>query len=673
MAREIGQHLKSKAGWKECRELGRLRLKLLGGFEAQIISGPVLDIATRKSRALLAYLAFPTGRPHSRDKLVGLLWSDRGDEQARNSLRQALTELGKALSAVEPSPLLKLRDTLALDPATVEVDALIFEGLAARDATSDLKRAAELYAGDLLDGLDARDAAFEYWLTIERQRLRGLAATVLKKLLTHDSGPSAIAVDQRLLALDPLQEEGHRALMRLYVEAGEASAALRQYELCRVMLKRDLDAIPSPETEALFSEIRQRPGGSTAPSPDHAQVVPTHKPQPHTPALSKPIIAVLPFVNMSGDPGQQYFSDGLTEDIITELSRLRSLTVIARHSSFAFRSQAIDVVEVSQRLGAGLVVEGSVRRAGNRVRITARLIDAESGSQVWSEHYDRELTDIFAVQDEIVRAIVATLPGRIDEAGMSLARRKRPENMTAYDCYLRGVELYLTMDRNAEPVARQWFEKALASDPKLAIAYSWIAALHFRDWYLMQSAEDLEQALIKAKRGATLDPNDSQCQNMLGCVRLYRKEFGEAAFHLERALALNPNNTRAMEVMAWLATYRGRATEGLDWMDTALRLNPYPPPWFAGCQAMVLYGLHRYEEAAAILSRESIVDAWISLYLVASLGQLGRLAEAQAWGAQFREEQPERSLLQFAAIEPYENLADLDHLLDGLRKAHISA
>ena len=241
-----------------------LRLKLLGGFEARIVSGPVLDIAARKSRALLAYLALPTGRTHSRDKLVGLLWSDRADEQARNSLRQALTELGKALGATEPSPLVKLRETLALDPTMVEVDALVFEGLAAGEATSDLQRAAELYAGDLLDGLDARDAAFEEWLTVERQRLRGLAATVLKKLLTQDTGPSAIAVAQRLLVLDPLQEEGHRALMRLHAEAGETSAALRQYEHCREILKSELDVTPSPETTALYQSIRRAIGRASA-------------------------------------------------------------------------------------------------------------------------------------------------------------------------------------------------------------------------------------------------------------------------------------------------------------------------------------------------------------------------------------------------------------------------
>src|SRR5262249_32460321 len=176
-----------------------------------------------------------------------------------------------------------------------------------------------------------------------------------------------------------------------------------------------------------------------------------------------------------------------------------------------------------------------------------------------------------------------------------------------------------------------------------------------------------------AKRGAELDPNDSECQGCLGIMRLYRKEFDEAAFHLGRALALNPNDTHVLVETGWLATYRGRPAEGLEWMDRAVRLNPYPPPWFGSSRSMALYCLHRYEEAATILARESNPDAWILAYLLASYGQLGRSADAETQDARFREQRPKLSLLQVAAIEPYENAADLDHLLEGLRKAGVSS
>ena len=646
----------------------RLRLKILGGFEARIGPGQPLDIAIRKTRALLAYLAVPAGRAHTRDKLASLLWSDRGDEQARNSLRQALTELGRILADIEPSPLVKRRDILLLDPEAVEVDAMLFERLAVSSDASDLRRASVIYAGDLLDGFGVRDQAFEDWLRDERERYRELAIAALKKLVTCETGANALAVAQRLLTLAPLQEEAHRTVMRHHADGGNIGAALRQYESCRELLKGALDVEPSPETEALRCQIRDRTN-TTAPVRLPAEAAGAGGTGDESSKLS---IAVLPFRNLTDDVAQRYFSDGITEDIITELSRFRSLTVIARHSSFALRDQPLDVAEMAQKLGVECIVEGSVRRAGNRARITARLIDAESGSQLWSEHYDRDLTDIFAVQDKIVHAIVATLPGRIDAIGIRLARRKRPENLTAYDCFLRGLELYQTMDRAAEPSARHWFEKAIAADPNLAVAYSYISALHLRNWYLDLSAQDLEQALDMARRAADLDPNDGQIQGGLGVIRLYRKEFDEAAFRLERALALNPNDTLVMVWMGWLATYRGRPAEGLDWMSKAASLNPYPPSWFNTTQAMVLYGLHRYEESAAILERESNPSAWVLAYLLAAYGRTGRLDEARARGAKFREQRPDRSLLQVAAIEPYESARDLDHLLDGLRKAGVS-
>jgi TolB-like protein/DNA-binding SARP family transcriptional activator/Flp pilus assembly protein TadD len=662
--------------------MASLELVLFGGFRACAGGRPV-DVPGRKERALLAILALSLGELRSRDKLAGLLWSDRADKQARDSLKSAIARLKQALGPLQPPPIVSDRDCLCLDREGVAVDVAAFERLIGEGTPESIAQATTLYRGDLLDGLDVRDPAFEEWLLLERQRLRVLARDALGVLLdrhlatgAHDS---AAAVAHRLLALDPLREAAHRALMQVYAEQGQTALALKQYQFCRDTLQRELGVKPEPETDKLYRSIQEKRAairptvGEPKVTLSETKVGPGASPRPELEAAAsvKPAIAVLPFRNLSDDAVQRYFSDGITEDIITELSRVRSLTVIARHSSFAFRDHPLDVVAVAQKLGVECIVEGSVRRAGNRARITARLIDTESGGQLWSEHYDRDLTDIFAVQDEIVQAIVATLPGRIDAAGMSLARRKRPENLTAYDCFWRGLELYQTMDRAAEPSARHWFEKAIAADPNLAVAYSYISALHLRNWYLELSAQDLEQALDLARRAADLDPNDGEIQGGLGVMRLYRKEFAEAAFRLNRAIVLNPNDTLVMVWMAWLATYRGRPAEGLDWMSKAQRLNPYPPSWFDTSQAMVLYGLHRYEEAAAILPRES-TDAWVLAYLLAAYGHVGRLEEARTLEAKFRSQRPDRSLLQVAAIEPYESAADLDHLLDGLCRAGVS-
>ncbi len=268
-------------------------------------SGPALDIATRKTRALLAYLALPAGRVHARSKLVNLLWSNRGDEQARNSLRQALTELGRALGTGQPGLLVKDHDTIALDAGAVEVDALLFERLTAAGNADDLRRADELFVGDLLDGVDIPDFNFEDWLRLERQRLRDFALTVVKKLLGTQTAQAAVVVAKRLVALDPLQEEGHQALMRLHAEAGETAAALRQYDACRDILKRELNIAPSQETEELNRAIASSPWNThSAAAHHHGLVVGAHRDRSvdQNAIIVDPSVAVLPFTYPSGDP-----------------------------------------------------------------------------------------------------------------------------------------------------------------------------------------------------------------------------------------------------------------------------------------------------------------------------------------------------------------------------------
>lgn len=652
----------------------RLQLNLLGGFEARLATGQSLDIVARKSRALLAYLALPTGRAHSRDALVGLLWGDRGEEQARNSLRQAITELGRAFVSIEPSPLLKNRDTLALDSTVVEVDALLFEGLVASDRTDDLRRAVALYAGDFLEGLGIRDPSFEEWLLAERQRLRLLVIAALGKLLRLETGGDAGAVAQRLLALDPLQEEVHRAIMRLHAEAGEVGLAERQYESCRDILKRELDILPSAETENLHRRIRsgreEHPMGDS--SPTMAPAVPVGDPGAAA-AIdpSKPTIAILPFRNLGEDPAQRYFSDGITEDIITELGRFHLVTVIARDSSFNLRDQPLDVTEIGRRLGVQYLVDGSVRRAGDRVLISARLIEADTGSQLWSERYDRRFTDIFAVQDEVVQAIAGVLPGRILAAGGRSARRKRPENLAAYDCLLRGLELHLTFDHADSAMARAMFEKAIALDPAMAPAHTWLAVLQLRDWWSRRSPTALDHAFALARQGVALDGNDATCHAVLGNVYLERRRLDEAAAHLERAVALNPNGPAEAVSMGSLLAYLGRAAEGVTWIDRAFRLNPFAPPWYHSAHGMVLYAARQYTGAISAFGR--IVakrdHAWEIIYLAASHGQLGHRDESRALIEAYHATGPALPMLQFAANEPYRNAADLEHLLDGLRKA----
>src|SRR5262245_27738687 len=317
-----------------------VHLRLLGGLDLQLGQGRVAIPAGRKVRALLACLALSPGKAWPRERLMALLWSDRSDEQARASLRQALAEMRRALG--EPSPVRTENDAVSLDPALVAVDAVQFERLA---QAGKLDEAAALYRGPLLDGHGVRDGAFEDWILVERTRLHDLAVGVLDRFAASQSGDAAIATAQRLLQLDPAREETHRLLMRLYASVGQRAQALRQYEHCREILQRDLQAKPDTETQRLHEQIQNEVMPVLSAKINAARL------DSASPADTKASIAVLPFENLSGDPEQEYFADGMVEEIITALSRFRDLFVIARNSSFTYKGRTVDVKQVGRELG----------------------------------------------------------------------------------------------------------------------------------------------------------------------------------------------------------------------------------------------------------------------------------------------------------------------------------
>ena len=398
-------------------------LTMLGGFGIRAASDAAAKLLGQKEKALLAFLALPPGVPHSREKLASLLWSDRGDPQARDSLKHALTRLRQCLQRAGPSAIIADRQSVKLDPAAVSTDVAAFERLLGGGSSDAIEQGIALYRGDLLDGISIRDAAFEEWLLVERQRLRRLLEGALTTLITQamavEGRARAETAAQRLLALDPLREPATRALMQLHAERGEATQGLKLYETLRDRLQRELGVKPEPETTRLYEAIREHriplPGGTRMSTGDSgAKSTPGSHTAAPLPLPDKPSIAVLPFENLSGDPEQQYFSDGITEDIIIDLSRFRSLFVIARNSSFAFKGRSIKVQDIARELGVAYIVEGSVRRAGDRVRINAQLVDAGTGNHLWAERYERDMGDIFALQDEVARSVASTVSGRVE-------------------------------------------------------------------------------------------------------------------------------------------------------------------------------------------------------------------------------------------------------------------
>ena len=323
------------------------------------------------------------------------------------------------------------------------------------------------------------------------------------------------------------------------------------------------------------------------------------------PTQAKTSIAVLPFANMSGDPSQQYFCDGITEDIITELQRFRNLSVIARNSSFRFRDGASDIKRVGRELGVRYVVEGSVRKAGERVRLVAQLIDAETAAHLWAERYDRRMEDIFAIHDDISRSMVTTLWSAIDEAEIARARRKAPSQMAAYDYVLRARNVWFdwTAESNAE--AHSLITKALEIDPRYSTAWSWLAWVHIEDWRSGRGDDPIQYLTLAekaARKAIELDPHDyfSHWPMAFVLVRLRRYQEGMAEY--EKTLALNPNDLRLLDDMGTALCLVGHPAKAIEQFELAIQLDPLHPEWFFGNLGLAHYMLRDYDTAGALVS-----------------------------------------------------------------------
>ena len=345
---------------------------------------------------------------------------------------------------------------------------------------------------------------------------------------------------------------------------------------------------------------------------------------PHVPSARKASIVVLPFANLSGDPQQAYFSDGITVDVTTELARFRPLFVIARNSAFAFRNDQASIPEIARKLGVQYVVEGSVRRSGNRVRVTAQLIDATTNSHLWGERYDRELADIFDVQDEVVRTIVATVIGQVEAAGIEVAKRKPPECMMAYDYVLRGLEQLGLDGKEHNTQARRLFEKAVDLDPEFAPGHAYLALAIYLLWVDDRSSDEPESALASARRALALDQNDSRSHRILGLLYKHFGQYDRAEFHSEKSISLNPGDALSALYRAGTLRMIGRADEGVEWARKAMQLNPYHPNWYWNTFACVLHDAGRYAEALEAYSRIVERPSFYHAYVAACHAQLGQ-------------------------------------------------
>jgi len=382
---------------------------------------------------------------------------------------------------------------------------------------------------------------------------------------------------------------------------------------------------------------------------------------------TKPSMAVLPFTNMSAEADQEFFADGLTEDLITELSKAPGLFVIARHSSFAYKSKSVDVRRVAQDLGVRYILEGSARRAAARIRINAQLIDArEGGGHLWAERFDRDLADVFAVQDEVVGKIVEALVGKLTAA--NLRERYKPANLEAYDLYLRGRAAWAhsaEMGVDAMPL----FERAVALDPAYADAHRWLALLQSIGWLHMNRPMDPFRRLSmeSAKKAVELEPENSGAHWVLAFVLLYERRWEDSAKEFETALRLNPNDADAWANLADLKVMEGRGAEAVACVEKAMRLNPSGAYYWDLGQAQ--YAAGQYEAAVKTLRNEATYRTGSRRFLAAALAQLGRLDEAREEGRLYISGTPHFRISYWVETQPFRDLATRDRIVDGYRKA----
>jgi adenylate cyclase len=401
------------------------------------------------------------------------------------------------------------------------------------------------------------------------------------------------------------------------------------------------------------------------------------KPVPRLALPDKPSIAVLPFQNMSGDPEQEYFADGITEDILTELSRFRELLVISRNSVFAYKGKPINVQKVAKELGVQYVVEGSVRKSGSRVRITAQLIDAETDRHLWAERYDRELADIFAIQDEVTSSIVSILPGRVAAAAQGRVQRKPPENLVAYECVLAGKLFHHRSTRADNEEALRMLERAIALDPGYAHAHAWKACVLGQSTVTGWCADvkTTRLALIgELTKALSLDENDSDVHRVLAAVNLtVHHDHDKALHHQERALALNPNDDLIVVQQGEVLTWIGRAEEGIEWIQKAMRLNPYHPEHFWGSLGRAYFVRRRYGEAIKAFQRRSRTSQTHWAFLAACYAQLGDAAAAKGAAQELLQRAPDFSIERFIATQHYQHESDREHHRAALVKAQLPA
>ncbi len=640
-----------------------LQIKLFGHFE---ITGPQgrIALSSVKLSAFLAYLAMAK-KPVPREQLTSLLWGSHFEEQARQNFRQALARLRKAVGT---EALLSDDHAVRLSPSAAESDVGEFEALTHGGSAAELRKAIGLLDGDLLAGIDVKEPAWEDWLSEERRRIGNLACGALVKLggIELEQGRPADALQraEACIRRDIFREDAHRLAIQAYVALGRRAEALKHFQSLSERLKQELGAAPEAETIAIYEKARVNAG--------------VRNEAPSAAPVRKPSIAVLPFANLSNDPEQEYFADGMVDEIITALSRLHWLFVIARNSSFTYKGRAVDVKQVGRELGVRYVLEGSVRKAGDRLRIGGQLIDATTGAAIWADRIEGDLKDVFELQDMVTSHVVGAISPKLEQAEIERSKRKPTDNLDAYDYYLRGQAEVQKWTRERNALALAHFYKAAELDPGFATAFAMAARCYSQskvEGWSRDPAFDVAEVRRLARLAADLDPEDPIALSASGMALAFvAGELEAGAALIERSIELNPNLASAWMFGGWVKAWLGESDAAIDRATRAMLLSPHDP-YLANIRRAIAFAhfiAGRYAEA---ISASEVVTAipqntmFGHATIAASAALLGRQKKAERAVAKIREADPGLTLANLRQRFPLKREEDFSRWEKGLRLA----
>ena len=651
-----------------------LSLKLLGEFAVCDDSGAALSLPTRKTRALLAYLAANADKPQQRGRLIGLLWSNFGEKQARHNLSQALLSIRKLGDGQVPALLDGDGEQLTLRSAAIDIDLVRFHALLGEDSAA----AAKLYHGPFLDGLTVPDPSFDEWLTAMGFELHSLACDALERAAdaAKNSGDSksAIATTQRLVALDPLRESAHRRLMTLLHQDGNRAAALRHYQSCAEILRNELNIEPDSEMKALYDSIKQSANVGAA-----AATVKTSTLQPSKLGQSssgeKPSIAILPFANMSGDPNQDYLVDGIQLAIYATLIKVSGLFLIGGSSVSNYREKEDAAERAGPELGVRYILEGAVQTAASRVRVTLQLTDTMRRNVIWAEQYDRVLDDLFVLQDEIALEVLAELDIKLISGEEMRIFRNTLTNPEAREFYYRGLSHFYAANKADNAAARQNFRKVASMQPDSPEGPAFLCLTYWRDVFsgwTENVRESLAHALEWAEIADRFVHNNGMAYIVQASDHLLKRRFDDALETCFKAYDYRPSCPAANGYLANILHYCGESREAVVRAKEALRILPNAPPWFTN----VLAAAYREDgdiESSIAAATESLKrnqdDIEARTILCSDHVLAGSLGDAERFAEEILTIDPDFSVASYARNQPFRDAATLERIVESLCKA----